>query len=262
VKYDWQERLAEYQGTVTGQPTFGGPTKWTYDIADRLLEETFQDTPTFTHETGTNFTPRGNIKHFPNATPPSGNFPVQYNRVDQHIGFDQSTPLASYFKFDSNGNPTTYKGAACLYDPEDHLTELWPGRTDPPTDPATTPPQLAAAYRADGLLAWKETGPAGSRVRTYFIYDGDRMLAEVQKPSATSAAALTAYNVWGANGLLSRETLSGSNYVNTVYQYDPLGNVVQRLDDDGVAKTTERFDAWGNRLACEGDDLQTEDDPL
>ena len=192
---------------------------------------------------------------------------VQYNISDEHTGFTGDDPDASYFAFDANGNPTTYKGISCLYDPENRLTDYYNAA-------APTAPSLHAVYRSDGLLAWKDTKEhynGSSSVRTYFIYDGEMVVAEARKvmsgvvasgdygcgggctpctpctPCSSTPVAITAVNSWGANGLLARAHRTGvGTYSSVYYQFDPLGNVVQRLDESGAVKTTEQYDAWGN----------------
>jgi RHS repeat-associated protein len=104
------------------------------------------------------------------------------------------------------------------YDPENRLTSI--GAT------------LTAGYRADGKRAWKQTA-AG---RTYFLYDGDVLLCELD-----AAGAVTATNTWGTNGLVSRREGTVSDY----YVFDPQGNVAQKLGAAGGVKAHYTFDAFG-----------------
>jgi len=55
---------------------------------------------------------------------------------------------------------------------------------------------------------------------------------------------VTAFNVWGANGLLSRRTGTTSVYDT----FDPQGSVVQRLDANENILSASAYDAWGNLL--------------
>ena len=87
---------------------------------------------------------------------------------------------------------------------------------------------MTAGYRADGMRAWKDSG-AGKQ---YYLYDGETLLAEMN-----AAGALTGVNLWGPDGLACH----GS----TFYLYDPLGNVVHRLDTSGNVLSSEVYDAWG-----------------
>jgi len=60
-----------------------------------------------------------------------------------------------------------------------------------------------------------------------------------------SSGAVTAVNTFGANGLLSRRTSTGSVF----YQFDPQGSVAQRLDANQNVLITFVFDAYGAQLA-------------
>jgi RHS repeat-associated protein len=121
--------------------------------------------------------------------------------------------------YDGNGNPTTYSGTTCTFDPENRMTAFGSA--------------LTATYRGDGLRA-KTVTSAGT---TYFIYDGEVMLAEMN-----CSGTLTAVSTWGAGGLATRTTSGGT----TFYTFDPQGSVAQRLNGSGSVMTTDVFDAHGN----------------
>jgi RHS repeat-associated protein len=131
------------------------------------------------------------------------------------------------FAFDGNGNPTTYKGTALGFDPENRLTSYGTAMT--------------VGYNGDDLRAWKSSA-AG---KTYFVYDGDSPVLELD-----SNGNVTAFNVWGMIGLLSRRTGTTSVY-NT---FDPQGSVVQRLDGNQNILSTSAYDAWGNPLVPKQND--------
>ena len=132
---------------------------------------------------------------------------------------------------------------------------MWNARL---TSLTTANVKVTAGYRADGLRAWKDGGDvrqgtssatrqsnaaqsnaaqsnaAQSGVpftRAYFLYDGGRLLAELD--SSGNAASL---NTWGPTGLLARQNLLAGT--SSVYTFDPSGNVSQRLDGDGVVCVT------------------------
>ncbi len=65
-----------------------------------------------------------------------------------------------------------------------------------------------------------------------------------------SSGNVTAFNVWGANGLLSRRTGTANVY----YTFDPDGSVVQRLDINQNILSTSAYDAWGNPLVANPND--------
>ena len=120
--------------------------------------------------------------------------------------------------YDVAGNPTTYGGTALTFDAENRMTAYGAG--------------LTAGYTGDHLRAWKQ-GAAG---RTYFLYDGEFPLVEMD-----STAAVTAANTFGANGLLSRR--SGATTV--FYTFDPQGSVAQRLGTGGTVLSSHTYDAHG-----------------
>ena len=85
------------------------------------------------------------------------------------------------YAYDGDGNPTTYKGQALIFDPENRLTSYGSAQTD--------------RYSADGLRAWKQNGSG----RTYFLYDGERPVCEV-----SAGGVLPATNTFGTDRLASR----------------------------------------------------------
>ena len=97
----------------------------------------------------------------------------------------------------------------------------------------------ACGYTGDGLRAWKQVG--GST--TYFLYDGDRPVCELDGSGNVSAV-----NTFGANGLVSRRLTVGNN-LSYYYTWDPSGNVAQRLSTSpsSAGDTAYAFDAFGLR---------------
>ena len=126
-------------------------------------------------------------------------------------------------QYDDRGNPTTYREHDIEYDQSNHLTSF--------------DETLTAGYSGDGRRIWKEVN--GERV--FFIYDGDTLIGEMDEYGST-----TAVNTIGTTGLISRQT--GSMSGNPVYYlFDPLGNVLHRLDGDGDIVSSDIYDAWGKR---------------
>ena len=77
--------------------------------------------------------------------------------------------------------------------------------------------------------------------RVYFIYDGDTLIGEMDAYGST-----TAVNTTGATGLVSRQP-GGMSGDPIYYLFDPLGNVLHRLNDAGAVVSSDIYDAWGNR---------------
>ena len=125
------------------------------------------------------------------------------------------------FRVRRRGEPDDFKGVSLSFDPEDRLTSYWTAMT--------------TGYDGNGFRAWKSSD-AG---KTYFVYDGDAPVLETD-----SSGNVTAFNVWGANGLLSRRLGAASIF----HTLDPQGSVVQRLDINQIILSISACDAWGNPL--------------
>ena len=63
-----------------------------------------------------------------------------------------------------------------------------------------------------------------------------------------TGGAATAVNTFGAAGLLSRHTSSGSAF----YTFDAHGSVCQRVSGGGAVLSTQTFDAYGLRQSTDG----------
>jgi len=147
---------------------------------------------------------------------------THFDPYDQGYNSDNQLLNNVYYGYDGNGNSTTFASSALAFDPENRLTSYGTAQTD--------------GYSADGLRAWKQTG--GSTTRTYFLYDGSQAVCEYD-----STGALTASNVFGADGLISRRTAGASVF----YNYDDRGNAIQSLDGSGSSYYVFEYDVWGNR---------------
>ena len=91
------------------------------------------------------------------------------------------------------------------------------------------------------MRAWKQNS---SSVRTYFLYDGSQPVCELN-----SSGAVTAVNTFGANGLISRATISGGTPAPTYYTFDTTGSVAQRTDASGAVTSSDLYDSFGAGLS-------------
>lgn len=181
----------------------------------------------------------------------SGTTTLQYDGKDQ-LNREQSGRLGSYtnaFGFDNAGNPTTWKGAtqtfnsanqnnAFTYD-GDGNPKSWQSNAltfDAGSHLTAIGTTLTAGYNAEGLRAWKQSASG----TTYFLYDGLTPIVELDQN-----ANVKAVNSWGANGLLSRRTISTNSSV--FYTFDMQGSAAQRLDSSGNILGSYGFDAFGTR---------------
>jgi RHS repeat-associated protein len=216
--YDGAGRLFSQTATLPGQPSFSGVTTYQYD--NNSLVATLRKGQ-LTQESSTR-TPSGfptgytNVFGFDNAGNPTlfKGYSRTYNSNNQLTG--------TGFAYDGNGNPTTFKGVALSFDPEDRMTAYGTA--------------LTAGYTDEGLRAWKQT----PGFRRYYLYDGAVPVLEMN-----NTGAMLRVNTFGANGLVSNGTGTGSLY----YTFDPQGNLSRRLEQSGSVGLTTMFDAWGDRHA-------------
>ena len=100
--------------------------------------------------------------------------------------------------------------------------------------------QLTFGYRPDGLRAWKQSGSN----RTYYFYDGTRLLYEMTLQTNADASAtdwqIAQYYGWGVNGLRQAWTPQDGEID---YAFDPQGNVCSRYTD--TRRRTEGGSGWG-----------------
>jgi len=150
------------------------------------------------------------------------------------------------------GNPTTFRGQANSFNPDNQRTtnSSYDGNGNTvgffdQYDPENRPTDYGNgretySYYGDGLRAQKSG--------TYYLYDGDRPVCEYN-----SSGQLTATNVFGADGLILRRTSSSFTY----YTFDERGNVAQRLNSFGTPQSTDAYDAYGARTST----ASTQPDP-
>jgi RHS repeat-associated protein len=192
--------------TVTGNAGLTGATAYGYDARGRPLSET---------SAGTAWAAKTNVYDLAdNPTTLRSTAGLAYNANNQRVGDT----------FDGNGNPTTYSGTTFAYNSDNQLTAVGTA--------------LTANYGADGLRAWKANSGG---TKTYFLYDGRQPVCEYN-----AAGTVTALNIFGPNGLVSRTTTTTTAF----YTFDANGNTSQRTDTSGAVTSTEAYDAYGARTSA------------
>ena len=198
-------RVSSCTASIPGASSLSGTTGYTYDTKDQITQETSTRNGGFTDNFA--YDSAGNPTTFKGVT-------KTYNSDNQQTG--------AGFSHDGNGNPTTYSGTTLTFDPENRMTVY--GSV------------LTAGYNGDGLRAWKQH----STGRTYFLYDGNVPVVEID-----SSGSVTATTTFGANGLVSRQASSASAF----YSFDSEGNVSQRSDVSGGVLSNYLFAAHGSVLS-------------
>lgn len=210
MTHDGSGNRTSFTASVPGLPSLSGTTTYQYDSRDQLTQEQTTRGGGFTHAFG--YDGAGNPTNFRGAA-------KTYNANNQQT--------AAGLTHDGNGDPNSRNGVSLTFDPESRLTGY--GGT------------LVAGYRGDHLRAWKES--AG--VRTYFLYDGDVTIIELD-----SVGSVTATNTFGARGLVSRRAGADSAF----YTFDPQGGVAQKLDANQAVVSSHLYDAHGAALGAPASD--------
>ncbi len=130
---------------------------------------------------------------------------------------------ATNYTYDSNGNLTDNGPDTFTYDEQNRLIEFDDGSTT--TD-----------YEYDGLdrRTYKKVGTA----ETYFIYDGDEVIAEYNGSGALQAEYVTGV---GIDEVLTMDRSSTTYY----YHYDGLGNVTEVTNSSGTIQENYTYDPYG-----------------
>lgn len=172
---------------------------WTYDNRDALTNE---------HLGATNgYLSQYTANHNYVADAADNLTTIRSNVFDTVNADSQSANLSQ--NYDGNGNPTDN----LQYDLNDRLTNVSLGGGS----------NVLASYRSDGLRATKTITVNGNvGAPTYFLYDGTRVLCELDASGNVTAA----YGYGGA-GLAQRYSAGTGLY--TAYTFDPMGNVVGRM---------------------------------
>jgi hypothetical protein len=154
--------------------------------------------------------------------------PFRYDGADNlttirnltNIGYNANNQIArTGFAYDENGNPTLFDSVNYSYDYENRVVQVG---------------TMGMAYRPDGKRAWKQ--PGGLATRTYYLYDGERVIFEFNPTNGFYQAY-----AYGANGLACSERVSTYR----LYAFDPAGNLVHRLYPNTILSNSW-FDSYGN----------------
>jgi RHS repeat-associated protein len=120
--------------------------------------------------------------------------------------------------YDGDGSPKVYKGTACRFDPEQRLT---------------LDGSQANTYTGDGLRAQKQWSGGD----TWFLYDGDDVLAE-----ENSSGTITAVDTFGEAGLA---WCHGRGNPDSGYLWDPMGDMAERVSVGGSVTASSASDGFG-----------------
>ena len=219
--YDGTGNRLSVTATVSNAPAaYSGTTSYAYDYSQTANPQLNRSQ--VTGETSTRGGSYTNAFGYDGGTAGGPGNPTSFKGATNTFNSDNQVTNTGY-GYDGNGSPTTYKGAALTFDPENRLTAYASTQTD--------------GCSADDLRAWKQS----STGRTYFLYDGDQPVCEFN-----GAGTLTATHTFGADGLLSRRSVTGTP-ATTFYTFDEHGNVAQRLNGSAGVQSSDLYDSYGSR---------------
>jgi RHS repeat-associated protein len=193
----------------------------------------------YTYDTAGN---RTQMVNFDGTTTTTTNY--TYNDFNQLI----SDGTASYY-YDNNGNMSQYDipfGSAYTYHNRENRLEAF----------AKDAPEMDMSYGYDYLgRRIERVGPDENQTRYY--YDGNNVLMVKER----DVASWRTKNVYmlkqtDTGQIIAERTntawtgTSPSAYEDRWYQYDLLGNVVMRTDDNGSATDRYEMEAFGNMLSA------------
>ena len=130
------------------------------------------------------------------------------------------------FKYDSLGNPTTYKGVNLTWSRGRQLVSYGD--------------KASYTYNVSGIRTSKQVG----NTTTNYFLDGTRILAQVDTVTGvddTTVTTTTEY-IYGADGITGF-VLNGAPYY---YKKNLQGDIIAILDKDLQIVTKYTYDAWGN----------------
>ena len=218
--YDGMGNRLSVTATVNNAPaSYSGTTAYTYDYGSTTPSVRRSQVTGETSTRGGSYT--NTFGYDGNTTNGPGN-PTSFKGTANAFNADNQVTNTGY-GYDGNGSPTSYKSSALTFDPENRLTAYGSAQTD--------------GYSADGLRVWKQSSVG----KTYFLYDGDQPVCEY-----SNAGTLAATNTFGADGLVSRRSVTGTP-ATTFYTFDERGSVSQRLDSSGSVLSTDLYDSYGSR---------------
>ena len=145
-------------------------------------------------------------------------------------------PALAILAYDNNGNLTGDGTRTLTWDALNQLTRVISGSTT-----------VNYAYNGEGQRISKTIGAT----TTQWLYDGDNAYAEYGN-SWTTPTAITTYVGTDRPQIRALVTGSASYGTATYLAQDGIDSVIASSNSADATTATQRFDAWGNKLATTG----------
>jgi RHS repeat-associated protein len=213
--------------TVNGVAT---PYKYVYDELNRLTEVRNNSTSALIESTS--YDPLNNRLAKSNGVTVTAYVYDSANQLKEIHSGSTAGPLLASLSYDFNGSLTsrTDTGLALVYDGLNRLTQATLGTT-------------VSSYAYDDQDRRIQKTVAGTA--SNFLYSGPDIIAEYAAAWGTPTAQYT--HGPNTDDPLIRATATTAQY----FHQDGLGSLVA-LTSTGGTDATQRFDAWGNKLASSG----------
>lgn len=268
--YDGEGKLksqSNANGTTTAY-SYNKARGWPTQITQRALGNTFASYA-LTYDDGANTV--GNLTGVTEADGSTAAYTYDFLYRLTSEGRVGENEYTRTFGYDNAGNVEQVNGIAFgTYDGANKLTVLAGGKTTHDGDGNLTSVQGAGlalgrffwddrskllrqsqglrtvAYACDGM-GKRVMSQVGTGTKTFYIFNGDLLLGEVQ--NGVASAAYT----WGADGLVS-ERIGGQQGKSLWYHYGPQGETRQLTDVTGGVLDTYSYSAYGVPLTTSGSD--------
>jgi RHS repeat-associated protein len=216
----------------------GGSTlnyAYSYDELQRLTQVA---NGTASQQENYTYDPLGNRTTKSIGNPAATTFAYKYDAANQlteiHSG-SLAGPLLATLTYDFNGNVASDGIRSYTWDALDQLAQVSAG--------ATT---VTYSYDSEGRRIKKITGGQ----TTQWLSDSQNIYAEYGTAWTNPNAVYTSA---GLDRPLIRATVNGSSYGQTQYYHaDGLGSIIATSNSADTTTATQRFDAWGTKLASIG----------
>ena len=171
------------------------------------------------------------------GSPASSTLAYKYDDANQLSEIHSGTltgPLLSSLSYDNNGNLLSDGARTYTWDALNQLAQVSKGTTS-----------VAYAYDAAGTRLRKVSGG----ITTQWLYDGQDIYAEYGTAWTNPSAVYTGSG--GIDDPLIKATVTGTGSYGqaSYYHADGLGSIVALSNSTDSTTQTQRFDAWGNKIA-------------
>ncbi len=235
-------------GRMLSKTSDGVHSRYTYDGAQRIVQETHQSSILGVRTIGYQYDSAGN--RLTRTDSAEGTTQYIYNSNDQLVRSVRDG-LETVYSYDANGSLLKSESASLL------VTNVWDSQSRLKSSSQSVNGAIRIeSYRYDVSGTRVTTTTDG--IETRYLVDKSTSLPYVIA-EYTPVGNLVSRTIFGLQPIAST---SGTDM--TYFVTDRLGSVVATLDGSGVIKSRQRFDAYGRSLASQGtsnSDLQYNGEP-